>query len=123
MTPSLARPTFAATLVFGFAAAAQTLAGVIATLDPVASGRFELLVALGFLSLTGTWWAQDRRRLGMWAGMDAGFFFAWAWPVLLPSHLIRTRRWRGVGIVVLFIAIYWGCFAVASLATYTWFGR
>lgn len=123
MPVSQTRPSFAATLIFGSTALAQMCAGVIATLDPEASQRFGVLASLLLFSVTSSWWVHDRRRLGLWAGLDAGLFFGWTWPLLLPYHVIRTRRWRGVGILASFVAVYCGCFYIANLATYFWFTR
>ena len=123
MYSSQTRPSFAAALIFGSTALAQAWAGVIATLDPVRGQRFGVLASLLLFSVTTTWWVRDRRRIGLWAGLDAGLFLGWAWPLLLPIHLIHTRRWRGVGILASFAAIYWGCYLIASLATHAWFVR
>ena len=123
MPISPTRPSFAAALIFGSTALTQACAGVIATLDPEAGQRFGLLVSLLLFSVTTSWWVHDRRRLGLWAGLDAGLFLGWAWPVLLPYHMIRTRHWRGVGFLALFAILYWGCFLGASAATYVWYTR
>ena len=123
MPMSQTRPSFAATLVFGSTALAQTCSGVITTLDPDAGQRFGVLVSLLLFSVTSSWWVHDRRRVGLWAGLDAGLFLGWAWPLLLPYHLIRTRRWKGVGILASFVAVYCVCFYIANLATYAWYTR
>ena len=123
MISSNSRPSFAAVLIFGSTALVQMWSGVIATLDPAAGKRFGILASLLLFSVTTSWWVRDRRRSGQWAGLDAGLFLGWAWPLLLPYHLILTRHWRGVAILASFAAIYWGCFLVASWATYAWWVR
>jgi hypothetical protein len=117
------RPSFAAALVFGSTALAQASSGVINTLDPDAGQRFGVLVSLLLFSVTSSWWVHDRRRAGLWAGLDSGLFLGWAWPLLLPYHLIRTRRWRGVGILAVYVAVYCGFFYIASIATYACYAR
>ena len=117
------RPSFAASLLFGSTALAQLFSGVFATLDPEVGHRFGLLASLLLFSLTSSWWVHDRRRVGLWAGLDAGLFLGWSWPLLLPYHLIRTRRWRGVGIMAAFVAVYCGCFYIANVATYALYSR
>ena len=123
MSTSRNLPSFAAALIFGSTALTQACHGVIATLDPAAGQRFELLASLLLFSVTTSWWVRERRRLGLWAGLDAGLFMGWAWPVLLPIHLIRTRRWRGVGILALFVVLYLGCYVAANAATYALYAR
>lgn len=123
MNGSPRRPSFEAVLVFAYAVAAAACEGAIATLDPESGERFHLLVTLGLVSVLATWWVRDRRRLGMWAGIDAGLFCAMAWMVVLPYHLIRTRRWGGVGILAAFVAMYWGSYILASVGTYVWYSR
>jgi hypothetical protein len=44
-----------------------------------------------------TWWVRiDRRARGFGAPYDFDYFVFFAWPLMVPYYLYRTRGWKGI---------------------------
>lgn len=52
------------------------------------------------------WFVEDRRARGLAVSIDYGWFALWAWPLVLPYHLFRTRGWRGFAVIGKCIALF-----------------
>ena len=74
------------------------------------SSSFLLLYYLGAALVVTYWILADSRRLGVPTSMDQGWFLIAGWPIGLPYHLFKTRRWKGAvtlaGLVGLYAATY-----------------
>ena len=77
--------------------------------------------ASGFISLyyigvawAFAWWVlSDARERGIPTSVDHGWFAFIAWPVLVPYHVLRTRRAKGVLLLGLFALIFLVSYIVA----------
>ena len=89
-------PNAGATLALGvFFLVANMIAMVYAVQRVEPSGSFLLLYYLGAALVVAYWIISDSRRLGVPASVDQGWFLISAWPICLPYHLFKTRRWKG----------------------------
>jgi hypothetical protein len=79
----------------------------------LASGReqppmFVLLYFFAFLWIIG-WWLRDdaKRREISWV-YDSGFLLYVAWPLVMPSYLLKSRGAKGILVALAFIGVYIG---------------
>src|SRR5438128_9503866 len=66
----------------------------------VAAGRppsalFILLYSTGVFWAIAAWIIADARRLGVAVPFDIGWFAFFAWPLVLPYHVFKTRGLKG----------------------------
>src|SRR5262245_53991668 len=78
--------------------------------EPVPSG-FALLRLVGFQWALAWWVIDDCRRREISTSVDHGGFVFFAWPLVLPFHLFKTRGVRGcvllpAAVVGLFVVTY-----------------
>ena len=80
--------------------------------------RFVLLYEVG-LGWAFSWWVlSDCRARGVPTFIDHGWFVFYAWPFIVPYHLLKTRGLRGCGTILALL----GAFAAATLcAAVTYF--
>jgi len=76
----------------------------------VASYLLPASIALG-----GSADARDQRYRAPY-DFDSLVFFLW--PVLAPIYLFQTRGWRGIGILGLFVVVFFGSILFAMLMGY-----
>jgi len=108
MAPVLSRIFSPAPLLCLFIVITQFAYGVYlgAQLEFPASVR--LLSWFGILWGAGWWLRRDSHRRGVLSVYDLGFFLYIAWPIVMPYYLIKTRRAKGLLIMLGFIVAYVG---------------
>ena len=84
----------------------QSLCGIQNALGLPRNDLFLALYAVTAFCLGADWWLSDRRRLGLWGGLDAALVFAYVWPIALPYHLIQHHRLRGLFTLIVLGAAY-----------------
>ena len=72
---------------------------------------------VGLLWLVGWWLLRDSRNRGIAWIYDIGFFLSIAWPFILPYYLLKTRRAKGLLLILAFVGTYIAAFAV-GMAVY-----
>jgi hypothetical protein len=82
------------------------------------SGSFLLLYYLGAALVVAYWILADSRRLGVPSSVDQGWFLITAWPVCLPYHLFKTRRWKGFLTLAGLLGLYALTYGVSLLFFY-----
>jgi len=76
---------------------------------------FLTLYYVGVAWAFAAWIIADRRRLGMPISVDYGWYFFQLWMLVLPYHVVRTRGWRGCGLVVGFVALFVVTYVIAVI--------
>lgn len=81
-----------------------------------------LLLYYGGVAWALAWGVMaDCRERGIPTSVDHGWFVFYAWPLVVPYHLLKTRGWRGCGVIALliaaFVGTYLGALVVAALVT------
>jgi hypothetical protein len=77
--------------------------------------ELDLLMPLG-IAITLWWWAVcDSKDRGRPIPILARQWFFVGAPVLVPAYVIWSRRWRGLGLVVLHVICWYG---LATAAMY-----
>lgn len=79
------------------------------------SSSFLLLYYLGAVLVVTYWILADSRRLGVPSSVDQGWFLIAAWPIGLPYHLFKTRRWKGAVTLAGLIGLYAATYGVSIL--------
>jgi hypothetical protein len=82
------------------------------------SARFVLAMGIGFPWLVWVWLVSQARPHRASFPLDLGAFVLVAWPVVVSAYLWRFERWRGLGKVVLVLALYPLGYALTLLAYY-----
>ena len=67
-----------------------------------------LISAFGILWAVGWWLRSDSRRRGVLSVYDLGFFLYLAWPLIMPSYLVKTRGAKGLLVILGFVVAYVG---------------
>lgn len=98
-------------LIFGLFVVAAFAHGFGDTTEIEFAGRFGYLLDITLLAMLG-FWIQSDSRTNSFAGMqDWGWFLILAWPILLPYYLIKTRKSKGLLLVlfalIIITASYW----------------
>ena len=73
------------------------------------SAEATLVAGLGnwlLASLLATWVLADSRAGKLRSYQDIGLLFFGAWMLLIPIYLFRTRGWRGLGPIFLFVLLW-----------------
>ena len=73
-----------------------------------APDAFVVILPFGYLWSVGWWLRTDSRQRGFTWPWDLGLFLYIIWPLLIPYYLLKTRGWRGLLAIVVFIAAYIG---------------
>lgn len=74
--------------------------------DAEGSGRVEKLWSLSFAFLLAYWAINDARLRRMGSPYSKGFLMFFLWPAMLPAYLLKTRRLRGVFLIIAFLLVY-----------------
>src|SRR5882762_7456991 len=100
MATVLSRILSPAPLLYSFVVITQFAHGVYlgAQLEPL--GAFTLLYWLIFLWVVGWWMRTDSRKRGGASVYDMGFFLYIAWPLVMSYYLVKTRRARGLLVIL-----------------------
>jgi hypothetical protein len=66
----------------------------------------ELVSRVLLSSSISLWILADARQRGRPMPYDAGTFFYFAWPVLAPVYLFKTRGWRAFAVLSWFALLF-----------------
>src|SRR5436189_4156371 len=91
---------FVLVILLGFSRGIYSGAGI----DPPAV--FTVGVTLGFTWVAGWWMRNDCRKLGLKWVFDMGMFLFILWPIILPYHLLKTRRGKGFLVILGFVGVW-----------------
>lgn len=69
---------------------------------------FEAAYALAFAMAIVCWLRIDCARRGLSPPFDLGLLLCIAWPILLPYYLLKTRGWRAIIPIFLFVFVFLG---------------
>ncbi len=105
------KPTFLAVAIYISVAFGQIATGVYQSSHTDPPPPFDFVYRFGLPCLMTWWLLQDSRKRGITWFLDLGLFIYVAWVVILPYHLIKTRRLRAMLPIFAFVAV----FVVASL--------
>ncbi len=78
---------------------------------------YELLHWVAQLWIIGWWLHADSRKRGVAWVYDLGLFLGIAWPFVLPYYLVKTRRAKGLLVVLGFISAYFGAAIVGMIVS------
>ena len=78
-----------------------------------ASPAFRVLYYVGVAWALSWWVLLDSRAKKIPTSIDHGWFVFYAWPVIVPYHIIRTRGFRGCGLILALIGTFSATWAVA----------
>ena len=81
---------------------------------PVSPGFF-FLYFIGVNAALGWWVVDDCRRRAMPTSIDHGWFAFFAWPVVLPYHLVATRGLRGCLVLVAMAGLFVAAYLIAAI--------
>jgi hypothetical protein len=92
----------------------QTIIGLYIGLEREPSRGITLL-AYSFLFCLGAYWLEkDSRRYKMAWIYDSGLFLTFAWPIIMPVYLFKTRGIRAILIILVFLGIYIGALVIGT---------
>jgi hypothetical protein len=115
-------PTTPAKVLFAFTFFSTFLATIYAAWEINPPVLIEVLTPIVFAWLFWWWLIQDSKTSGLrWPMTDLGFFVYFAWFVILPYHLLKTRGLKGSLAVLAFFGVYFAGWLTAVLLIYfTW---
>jgi len=64
------------------------------------------------------WIIADRKRQGLPVSLDYGWYALYAWPIVLPYHLFRTRGRRGCLTLLAGVFLFCAAYALSLLLFY-----
>ena len=73
------------------------------------------LYGLGFAWIMAEWLKADCRKRGIGWVLDLGMFVYIVWPLIMAYHLIKTRRAKGLLVIMGFGVAYLGAWTVGSV--------
>ena len=73
---------------------------------------FTFIYSSGFLWIVGWWLLTDSRKRGVAWVYDIGFFLNIAWPFIMPYYLVKTRRAKGLLLILGFVGTFIAALAV-----------
>jgi len=103
-------PTVALTAVFVIGNVGWAVAEAYSAPLPAA---FLSLYYVGVPWALAWWVVADCRQHGFPTSIDHGWFVFFAWPVMVPYHLIQTRRARGCLIMAGMLGLFAASWGVA----------
>lgn len=107
--PTVLSRTFSPTaLLYSFVVITQFAYGLYLGQQIEAPGAFTLLHWGAQLWIIGWWLRTDSRKRGVVWVYDLGFFLCIAWPLVMPYYLVKTRRAKGILVILGFIGAYVG---------------
>ena len=69
------------------------------------SPGYERLMTWAFSIMLALWCMEDAKERRFHRPYEFGAFLLFAWPLVLPAYLIRTRGWRGVAVFAVFVLL------------------
>ncbi len=107
-----------ARVLFTFVFAAQFLTGIYSALAVEMPTLFVVLYPVASTWLVWWWLDEDSKLSGESWPIDLGLFLFFAWPVIVPYYLVKTRGIGGLKGVVAFIgtlALAWTAALIVSV--------
>jgi hypothetical protein len=98
--------------LYVFVVITQFVYGLYLGLEIEPPAAYSLLHWYAQLWIIGWWLLTDSRKRDMALVYDIGFFLYLAWPLVMPYYPVKTRRLRGLLVILVFSGAYLG----ASLA-------
>jgi hypothetical protein len=94
--------------LIGWLFVSQAVAGIKYSLDIDSSyGAYFITYFFNF-GLIYLWLKSDSKKTHTHLFFDTGLFLFLAWPVVILVYLIRTRGWKAIRIIFIFICIFFG---------------
>ena len=116
MSGSSSMAKYVGILFFVFVAAIQAERGICVARRIDLPGPSTLFQVIVLLCLSIYWLDVDSRKTRVMRVWDLGYFMLFAWPIIVPYYLIRTRGLRRASLIFLLLAIiYFGAFEVAEV--------
>jgi len=106
MTVTLSRIVSPATLLYSAVVIYQFALGLYLALQIEPPGALALLSWATFLWSLGWWLQTDSRKRGVALVYDMGLFLYVAWPIVMPYYLVKTRRAKGLLVILGFVGAY-----------------
>ena len=95
-------------LLYSFVVITQFVNGLYVGQQIEAPGLYMLLRWGAQLWILGWWLRRDSGKRGVGWVYDMGLFLWIMWPLLMPYYLIKTRRAKGLLVILGFIGAYVG---------------
>ena len=114
MATVLSRTLSPTALLYSFVVITQFAYGLYLGQQIEAPGLYTLLHWAAQLWIIGWWLRTDSRKRGVGWVYDMGFFLCIAWPLVMPYYLVKTRRAKGLLIILAFVGVYVGA-AIAGI--------
>lgn len=95
-----------ATLLYTFVILTQFAHGIYLASGFEPLPAVPLIKTIGLLWLVGWWLLRDSRHRDIAWIYDIGFFLSVAWPLILPYYLLKTRRAKGLLLILAFAGTY-----------------
>lgn len=87
-------------LIFVLLAFMGTVYGLFAAAKVEVPGRVELMFNLILFILIAYWLKEDSKSANLTGIQDMHFFLVLLWPIILPYHLWKSRRRKGLLILL-----------------------
>jgi len=101
--PQFVSPT---ALLYIFLTLTQIAHGIYLASEIEPPPAFTLIHTVGLLWIVGWWLLTDSRKRGIAWVYDIGFFLSIAWPFIMPYYLFKTRRAKGLLLILAFVSTY-----------------
>ena len=95
-------------LLYSFVLITQFAYGLYLGQQIEAPGLYMLLHRVAQVWILGWWLRRDSGKRGVGWVYDMGLFLWIMWPLLMPYYLIKTRRAKGLLVILGFIGAYVG---------------
>jgi hypothetical protein len=114
MATVLSRVLSPTVLLYSFVVITQFAYGLYLGQQIETPGLYTLLHWTAQLWIIGWWLRTDSGKRGVGWVYDMGFFLCIAWPLVMPYYLVKTRRAKGLLIILAFVGVYVGA-AIAGI--------
>lgn len=101
--------------LYAYVVLTQVVGGVYQAADVQPPAALIILGPIGFFWAVATWLQHDATSRGLRWVLDLGLILYVAGVFVLPYYLIKTRGWRGIGVILGFAGIYLGSFILGIL--------
>jgi hypothetical protein len=96
----------------------EALSATLRAHGHLASSAFILLSTLGWCGWLSWWYVEDSRRRGKTPGLDLGYFWWLAWPLVMIGRLFVPGRRQTVLVILMLVGTFLAA-KLAGLAVYT----
>jgi hypothetical protein len=119
MATVLARVLSPTVLLYSFVVITQFAYGLYVGQQIEAPSLYMLLHWGAQIWILGWWLRTDSGKRGVGWVYDMGLFLWIMWPLLMPYYLIKTRRAKGLLVILGFIGAYVGATVVGIMLSVT----